>query len=80
VVSDRTQGIVKISIPVLMGINNWFVINEKTHDVTPGMAIVAGGEILERYGLERGRFKISEFLEARAKHSALLVKSRKVPD
>lgn len=80
VVSDNAHGIVKISIPVLMGVGNWFVINQMTHDVTPGMVIVAGGEILERYGLERGRLKIGEFLEARAKHSALLVTSRKVPD
>jgi hypothetical protein len=79
VVSDNKQGIVKISIPILMGVGNWFVINQKTHDVTPGMVIVAGGEILERYGLTRGRMNVGSFLDAREKHSALVVPSRKVP-
>jgi hypothetical protein len=80
VVSDKAQGIVKISIPILMGINNWFVINQRTHDCTPGMVIAAGGEILERYSLQRGQINTGAFLDARAKHSALVVPSRKVPD
>jgi hypothetical protein len=80
VISDRTQGIVKISIPILMGVNHWFVINEKTHDVSPGMVIVAGAEILERYNLARGRMNVGAFLETRQKHSKLLVPSREIPE
>jgi len=78
--SDVRGHLVKISIPILMGIGDWYVINLRTHELTPGIIIVAGGEILERYGLFRGVFNDGEFLMARQKHSKLLVPSRKVPD
>ena len=39
----------------------------------------SGGELLERYGLPRGRFELAPFLEARDKHSALVVPGREVP-
>lgn len=77
--SDVAQGIVKIGIPILMGICNWYVINLKKTELTPGAIVVAGGEILERYGLPRGRLQIGSFLEARETHSALVNPGRAVP-
>ncbi|MGP0093131.1 MAG: hypothetical protein ACLPKB_24800 [Xanthobacteraceae bacterium] len=76
---DTRQRIAKIGIPILMGVSNWMVINLKTHELTPGLVIASGGEILERYRLPRGRLEIGSFLDARARHSALVVPSRKVP-
>lgn len=77
---DLAQGICKISIPILMGIGYWYVLNLATHgDLTPGMVIVAGGEILERYGLPRCRLEIGSFLDARARYSALVDRRRAVP-
>lgn len=77
--SDVKQGIVKIGIPILMGVCNWYVINEKQTPVTPGAVIVGGGEILEHYGLSRERFNLGAFLEARAQHSKLVMPSRAIP-
>jgi hypothetical protein len=78
---DLSQGICKISIPILMGICNWYVINLRTHcDLTIGDVVVAGGEILERYGLQRAGFQIAPFLEARHQHSALVNRRRPVPN
>jgi hypothetical protein len=68
-----------IAIPILMGVNNYMAINRQTHPLTPGRIIVAGGEILERYDCRRGRMLLEEFLDARAKNSALVVPSRAVP-
>lgn len=78
-VSDLRQGIVKFNIPILMGVDQWFVINLSTHDVIDGLKLGAG-QILERYRLARGRFEIDSFLDARAKHSRLVMPSRKVPE
>jgi hypothetical protein len=78
-IADLAQGIVKFNIPILMGVNHWWVVNLKTHDVIEGMHLGAG-EILERYRLERGRFNLDSFLDAREKHSALVVPNRKVPN
>lgn len=80
VVHDSKQGMCLISIPILMGINHYMAVNLKTHALDSIRVIKAGGEILERYGLVRGGFQLDSFLEARAKHSALVVPSRKVPD
>ena len=77
-VADFAQGIVKFNIPILMGMQNWWVINLRTTDIVEGMARGAG-EILERYNLRRGRFHLDSFLDAREKHSALVIPSRKVP-
>lgn len=68
-----------ISIPILMGVNKFMAVNLKTHCLDDHRVIQAGGEILERYGLLRGRFQAVPFLEAREKHSALVVPSRDVP-
>ena len=77
-IADSAQGIVKFNIPILMGLQNWWVVNLSTHDIIDGMAQGAG-QILERYRLPRGRFEVVSFLEAREKHSALVVPGRKVP-
>lgn len=78
---DLKQGVCKISIPILMGICAWWVFNLRTHgELTKGMVIAAGGEILERYGLSRVRFNLATFLEAREKHSALVNRHRSVPN
>jgi len=78
-IADTRQGIVKFNIPILMGMNNWWVVNLRTHDIIDGMRQGAG-QILERYRLRRGRFDLTTFLEARDKHSALVIPSRKVPE
>ena len=78
-VSDLAQGIVKFNIPIMMGINNYWLINLRTHpDIIREMARGAG-QILERYRLSRQRFILDEFLDAREKHSALVIPTRKVP-
>lgn len=77
-VADTAQGIVKFNIPVLMGFADYWVVNLRTHDIVNGMKQGAG-QILERYGLKRGRFELDPFLEARAKHSKLVLPSREVP-
>lgn len=78
-VADLRQGIVKFNIPILMGFDKWFVVNLRTHDIVDGLRLGAG-EILERYRLNRGRFDLGQFLEAREKHSRLIVASREVPE
>jgi hypothetical protein len=79
VVADLRQGIVKFNIPILMGVNHWWVVNLSTHDIIDGVRQGAG-QILERYGLRRGRFELNSFLEARAHHSALVMPGRPVPE
>lgn len=78
-VSDLRQGIIKFNIPILMGTDQWWIINLSTHDVIDGLKQGAG-QILERYHLRRGRFEIDSFLDAREKHSRLVLPSRKVPE
>lgn len=80
VVHDSFQGMAFISIPVLMGVNRFMAVNLKTHALDDHRVKAAGGEILERYGLKRGRFQEAPFLDARAKHSALVMPSRQVPE
>lgn len=80
VVHDSAQGVCLISIPILMGINRYMAINLRTHALDSHRIKLAGGEILERYGLLRGRFELTPFLDAREKHSALVDRSRKVPE
>jgi hypothetical protein len=79
VVSDAKHHILKISIPILMGVCHWYVINLRQTELSKGAVIVAGGEILERYRLGRSKFNLGAFLGARAQHSALVVPRRPVP-
>lgn len=79
VVHDSHHGVCLISIPILMGINNYMAVNLRTHALDNVRVKNAGGEILERYGLKRGRLELGSFLDARAQHSALVVPNRKVP-
>lgn len=78
--ADIRQGIVGFNIPALMGMDNWYVINLRKlkKDFIEELAEGAG-QVLERYNLPRGRLHLPSFLEARAKHSALLLPFRQVP-
>lgn len=77
VIADSGQGYVAFRIPALMGINFAYLI--KGRDLTPEAVLKGGGELLERYRLPRGKFDLDRFLEARAEHSVLLDRRRKVP-
>jgi hypothetical protein len=77
VIADSAQGYVGIRLPILTG-GNWAYLI-KWADLTPGQVIRAGGELLERYRLPRGRFELGRFLDAREKYSVLLDRSRKIP-
>jgi hypothetical protein len=68
-----------LSIPFLMGINKYWAVNLVQDQLTEGLLMRAGGELLERYGLKRSRFELTPFLEARDKHSALVNRKRVVP-
>src|SRR5262249_38342894 len=78
VVADSAQGYVAFRIPALMGMNYAYLV--KGRDLTPEAVLKGGGELLERYRLPRGKFDLDRFLEARAAHSILLDRSRKVPE
>jgi hypothetical protein len=78
VVADSGQGYVAFRIPALMGANYAYLIKGK--DLTPAAVLNGGGELLERYRLPRGRFDLDRFLAARAEHSVLLDRSKKVPE
>jgi hypothetical protein len=77
VLADSAQGYVAFRIPALMGMNYAYLV--KGRDLTPEAVLKGGGELLERYRLQRGRFDLDRFLEARAAHSILLDRGRKVP-
>ena len=76
--ADSARGIVTVSLPVLMG-GNWVYLI-KWADLAPARVVAAGGEVLERYRLPRGGFELGSFLEARARHSIMLDRGRKVPE
>lgn len=77
--SDVRGHLLKISIPVLMGVCNWYVFNLMETEPTQGAILLAAGELLERYNCPRGKFLLDDFLAAREAHSALVVPSRLVP-
>lgn len=79
-VHDGHHKMAYVSIPILMGINKFWAINLTTDELSDGLVMRCGGAILERYGLKRGRLETGAFLDARAKHSALVVPSRQVPE
>lgn len=76
--SDIAQGVVQISIPVLMGVNNWMVIHVR-HPNFSDKVVDLAGQILERYLLPRDKFDLGQFLEMRTRHSALVIPGRPVP-
>ncbi len=78
VLCDLEKGGVAIGLPTLMAFNDVYWI--RMRDLTPVQVARAGGELLERYRLPRGRFELGSFLEAREKHSILLDRRRKVPE
>lgn len=76
---DSFQGFARINIPILTGVAGGYVINLKTHEVTDSRVLYGADLLLERYGLRRGRMQLGAFLDARAKHSGLVVQSRRIP-
>lgn len=78
VVADSGQGYVAFRIPMLMGANYAYLV--KGRDLTPETILRGGGELLERYRLPRGKFDLDRFLAARAAHSIMLERSKKVPE
>jgi hypothetical protein len=76
---DGAQGIADISIPILMGTNDVYRINIRKDPLNEGLLTRCAGELLERYSMSRTRFNLGEFLDAREKHSALVLPFRKVP-
>lgn len=78
VIADLRQGVVRFNIPILMGVETWYVVNLMTTELADGV-LQGAGEILERYGQRLGQMDDGLFLDARLKHSRLLVGSRPVP-
>jgi hypothetical protein len=62
VTSDSKQGVVTITIPVLLG-NHKYVI--KLAGLTDASVIEAGGHILERFKIPRGQLDVAAFVNAR---------------
>lgn len=79
-VHDGVQKMAYVSIPILMGINKYWAINLTTDPMTEAMIKRCGGALLERYRQSRTKFNLTSFLEARQKHSGLVVPGRKVPE
>ena len=77
VLADSRQGYVAFRIPALMGTNYAYLV--KGRDLTPEAVLKGGGELLERYRLPRAKFNLDRFLEARARDSVLVDRSRKIP-
>ena len=69
-----------LSIPILMGINKYWAINLVTDYLDDKLLIRCAGDLLQRYGLRPRRFELDPFLDAREKHSALVVPTREFPD
>jgi hypothetical protein len=65
---NHAQGVIMISLPIVMAQNKKFVIHVSSLLADPGLRSVmrAGGEILERYKVPRAGFSLDRFLEARA--------------
>lgn len=78
--SDAKAHSFYLSYPILMGIGYWWYVNLRTDELTPYLIGNMAGEILERYGLPRGAWQESSFLEAREKHSRLTNQRRKIPN
>jgi hypothetical protein len=60
---DSSQGILTITIPILL--NNYKWIFKLQDEITPAKVIRAGGEILERFNIPRGHMDVAAFVQAR---------------
>jgi len=71
--TSHAGGIAKISIPMVMGAVNCYVlhINDLKSDPSFGSVMKAGGEILERYKMPRAGFDASDFIAATTKHAPI---------
>jgi hypothetical protein len=67
---SHKQGIVKISIPALMGPNDYYVIKIVDLETDPNLKSVmrVGGEIFERYKIPRSGFSNADFEAAISRH------------
>lgn len=65
---SHAQGVVYISLPIIMRTNQKFVLHTDNLVSDPGLRAVirAGGEILERHNVPRSGFRLDDFLTARA--------------
>lgn len=65
---SHANGVVFISLPIVMKRNQKFVLHTDNLKVDPGLRAVvrAGGEILERHNVPRSGFRLDHFLHARA--------------
>jgi len=79
-VYDGRNKMAYLSIPILMGINKYWAINLVTDYLDDKLLIRCAGDLLQRYGLRPRRFELDPFLDAREKHSALVVPTREFPD
>lgn len=79
VVYDATKGYCFIMLPILTGCRDGFFINLRTHQADLPTVRNAGGLLLECYRQSRTGLNLASFLEARAKHSKLVVPSRPIP-
>lgn len=68
VMVDHKQGVVLISLPLVMPKNRHYVLHIEALKTDPALRAVmrAGGELLERYNVPRSGFSLTPFLEARA--------------
>jgi hypothetical protein len=66
---DHAQGIIGITLPILMKRNLYQVVHIKSLAADPGLKCImrAAGECLERLGLPRAGFSLDRFLEARTR-------------
>lgn len=65
---DHSQGVVFISLPIIMRRNQKYVLHIDRLKSDPGLRSVirAAGEILERHNVPRSGFRLDHFLHARA--------------
>lgn len=66
---NHDQGVVYLSIPIVMPRNRKWVIHIDRLHADPGLrtVVMAGGEIMERYDIQRSGFRLDHFLDVRAK-------------
>lgn len=65
---SHAQGVAMISLPIIMRMNQKFVLHTDRLTSDPSLRAVvrAGGEILERHNVPRSGFRLDHFLHARA--------------
>lgn len=80
VMVSGAQKIILISLRTLMGVDEFYAINLRTHELNDRTIVEACGQICERYRLPRDRVDLAAFLKARTAKSRLLYRWMKVPE